>query len=178
MFNSFLTILKSFNLLKPGFSNNIFLFKGIKQNIIVFAGKLNKSKGFNIFVKVITKILDKFPNWKSYVIGNEKREKYKLNHKNLIIKNWISHKQLLNIYLKSSISVVNPLWDEPFGRTALESSSRGCAVITSNVGGLPETFKNNLVLKKNNENELFKVLDNLILNPKKLSTIQRNFKKK
>ena len=119
-----------------------------KEKIIVFAGKLNKSKGFNIFVKVITKILDKFPNWKSYVIGNEKREKYKLNHKNLIIKNWISHKQLLNIYLKSSISVVNPLWDEPFGRTALESSSRGCAVITSNVGGLPETFKNNLVLKK------------------------------
>ena len=145
-----------------------------KNNIIVFAGKLNKSKGFNIFVKVITKILDKFPNWQSYVIGNEKREKYKLNHKNLIVKNWISHKQLLNIYHKSSISVVNPLWDEPFGRTALESSSRGCAVITSNVGGLPETFKNNLVLKKNNEKELFKVLNNLILNSKKLSIIQRN----
>ena len=148
-----------------------------KENIIIFAGKLNKSKGFNIFVKVINKILDKFPDWKSYIIGNEKREKYNVNHKNIIVKNWISHKQLLNIYNKSSISVVNPVWDEPFGRTALESSSRGCAVITSNVGGLPETFKNNLVLKKNNEKELFKVLNNLILNSKKLSKIQRdNFK--
>ena len=43
-----------------------------KEKIIVFAGKLNKSKGFNIFIKVITKILDKFPNWKGYIIGNEK----------------------------------------------------------------------------------------------------------
>ena len=144
-----------------------------KEKIIVFAGKLNKSKGFNIFIKVIIKILNKFPNWKAYIIGNEKREKYKFYHKNLYLKNWISNKELLNIYNKSSISVVNPKWDEPFGRTALESSSRGCAVITSKVGGLPETFKNNLVLKNNNENELFKILNNLIINPKKLSKIQK-----
>ncbi len=153
--------------------SNIKKFNTNKQNIIVFAGKLNKSKGFNIYIKVIGKILDKFPNWKSYVIGNEKREKYKFNHKNLIVRNWISHKQLLNIYNKSSISVVNPMWEEPFGRTALESSSRGCAVITSNVGGLPETFNNNLVLKKNNEKELFKILNSLILSKKKRIKIQK-----
>ena len=63
-------------------------FNTKKKNIIIFAGKLNKSKGFNIFIKVITKILDKFPDLKSYVIGNEKREKYKVNHKNIIVKNW------------------------------------------------------------------------------------------
>ena len=147
-----------------------------KEKSIVFAGKLNKSKGFNIFIKAITKILDKFPNWKAYIIGDEKREKYKFNHKNLHVRNWISNKELLNIYNRSSISVVNPRWEEPFGRTALESSSRGCAVITSNVGGLSETFKNNLILKKNNENELYKILNNLIINPKKLLKIQtQNF---
>ncbi len=144
-----------------------------KEKSIVFAGKLNKSKGFNIFIKVIIKILDKFPNWKAYIIGDEKREKYKFNHKNLHVSNWISNKELLKIYNKSSISVVNPMWEEPFGRTALESSSRGCAVITSKVGGLPETFKNNLVLKNNNEKELFKILNNLITYPKKLSKIQK-----
>ena len=60
----------------------------------------------------------------------------------------ISHKNLLKVYEKSSISVVNPTWEEPFGRTALESASRGCAVITSHSGGLSETFENNLILKK------------------------------
>ncbi len=149
------------------------IFNKKKQKIIVFAGKLNKSKGFNIFINVIAKILDKFPKWRGYIIGNEKREKYKFNHKNLIVRNWISNKELLNIYDKSSISVVNPRWNEPFGRTALESSSRGCAVITSQVGGLPETFDNNLILKNNNEKELYKFLCELILNPKKLFKIQK-----
>ena len=51
---------------------------------------------------------------------------------------------------KSSISIVNPTWEEPFGRTAMESASRGCAVITPKSGGLSETFNNNLVLIKNN----------------------------
>ena len=52
-------------------------------------------------------------------------------------------------------------WEEPFERTALESSSRGCAVITSISGGLSD-FWNNLILKQNNSNELSKLIINLI----------------
>jgi glycosyltransferase involved in cell wall biosynthesis len=74
----------------------------------------------------------------------------------------LDHKKLLKIYEKSSISVVNPTWEEPFGRTALESASRGCAVITSKSGGLSETFNNNLILKNNNPQELIKLLSLLI----------------
>ena len=63
------------------FVSKITKFNSKKERSIVFAGKLNKS-GFNIFIRAIIKILDKFPNWKAYVIGNE-REKYKFEHKNL-----------------------------------------------------------------------------------------------
>ena len=63
----------------------------------------------------------------------------------------------------TSISVVNPTWQEPFGRTALESASRGCAV-TSSSGGLNETFNNNLIFKKNTEKELTKLISKLIEN--------------
>ena len=97
------------------------------QKLIIFAGKLNISKGYDIFGRSITKILDKFPKWRAEVYGNEERENYSFNHKNLIIKNWISHTDLLKKYEKASIAVVNPTWEEPFGRTALESSSRGCS---------------------------------------------------
>ena len=52
-----------------------------------------------------------------------------------------------NGLIKSDISVVCSRWDEPFGRTALEASSSGCAVIITNKGGLPEAspkaIKNN-----------------------------------
>ena len=148
-----------------------------KEKIIIFSGKLNKSKGFEIFGKSIINVLKKYPDWKAIVFGNEQRETYSFNHSRLKINNWVSHKKLLKFYEKSSISVVNPTWDEPFGRTAMESASRGCAVITSISGGLSETFKNNIVLKKNNSNEITKKISELINNPKKLKEKQiENFK--
>ena len=148
-----------------------------KKNIIVFSGKLNKSKGFGIFGNAIIKILNKYPNWESLVYGNEQRERFNFSHPRLKINNWISHKDLLKVYEKSSISVVNPTWEEPFGRTALESASRGCAVVTSKSGGLSETFENNYVLKKNNKKELIKSISNLIENKSLLNKIQKqNFK--
>ena len=148
-----------------------------KENIIIFSGKLNKNKGFEIFGNSIIDILDKFPDWKALVYGNEQRESFDFKHPNLKIHNWLSHNKLLNVYEKSSISVVNPIWDEPFGRTALESSSRGCAVITSKSGGLSETFENNLILKKNNKSQLIQLISKLINDKKLLKKIQRyNFK--
>ena len=46
-----------------------------KKNWITFVGKLNKAKGYDIFAKSIKKILNKYPNWKAKIIGDEKREK-------------------------------------------------------------------------------------------------------
>tara|TARA_Y100000591_G_scaffold331936_1_gene367453 strand:- start:113 stop:2206 length:2094 start_codon:yes stop_codon:yes gene_type:complete len=148
-----------------------------KQNIIIFSGKLNKSKGFGIFGSTIIDILKKYPDWIALVYGNEQRESFNFKHQRLKINNWVSHKNLLKIYEKSSISVVNPTWEEPFGRTALESASRGCAVITSKSGGLSETFENNLILKKNNKSELIKLISKLIDNKNLLKKTQvQNFK--
>jgi len=145
-----------------------------KNKTIIFSGKLNISKGYEIFGKAIIKILEKYPDWKAEVYGNEQRETFSFKHKRLKIQNWINHKKLLKIYERSSISVVNPTWQEPFGRTAMESASRGCAVITSVSGGLSETFHNNLILKKNNPQELFKLLSLLIKDKKLLLNIQKN----
>jgi glycosyltransferase involved in cell wall biosynthesis len=148
-----------------------------KKKTIIFSGKLNISKGFHIFCKSVINILDKYPDWNAEVYGNEQRETFSFRHKRLKINNWIDHKKLLKIYEKASISVVNPTWQEPFGRTALESASRGCAVITSISGGLKETFNNNLVLKKNNITELTKTITKLIENKDLLLKIQNdNFK--
>ena len=71
--------------------------------------------------------------------------------------------QFLN---KSEIVVVPSRWEEPFGRTALESSSRACATIISAKGGLPETTDHCIVLKKLNSTELYNQLKKLINNKK------------
>ena len=143
-----------------------------KQKIITFVGKLNTAKGYDVFAKSITKILDKYQNWKALVIGDEPREKIKLSHKNLKILGFTNHSEVLNIFKKTSIAVACSRWEEPFGRTSLEASSRGCAVIISNKGGLPETITNGVILKEINSKELFKSIENLILNKKKLKNLQ------
>ena len=112
-----------------------------KENIISFIGKLNSAKGYDLFGKAILKILDKYPNWKSIVIGDEPREQITFQHKNLVIKGYTKHDEVLKLLKKISISVICSRWEEPFGRTSLEAASRGSAVIISNRGGLHETSK-------------------------------------
>ena len=55
---------------------------------------------------------------------------------------------------------------EPFGRTSLEASANGCAVIITNKGGLPETVTNGKILKKLLVNDLVKSINNLITDNK------------
>ena len=135
-----------------------------KEKVIIFTGKLNSSKGFDIYGKAVTKILDKFNDWKALAIGNEPREKYNFKHPRFKILDWVTHNKILNYYRKASISIVPSRWQEPFGRTAMESAAFGCATITSNKGGLPETFNNTLFINKINEQELFNLISKLIKN--------------
>ena len=144
-----------------------------KENLIIFCGKLNSSKGFDIFGKTVIKILNRFNNWKAIAIGNEPREKYEFSHSNFKILDWIKHQKILNYYAKSSISVVPSKWQEPFGRTAMESAAYGCATITSNKGGLTETFDNDLILDKLDVSNLFSLIKKLIQNKNFLKKIQK-----
>ena len=151
-----------------------------KKKIISFIGKLNSAKGYDLFGKAIIKILDKYPDWKANVIGDELREKLFYKHKNLTIAGYTNHELVLNFLEKVSISVVSSRWEEPFGRTSLEAASRGCAVITSNRGGLPETTSESILLKTLSSLEIFKEIEKLILDKKRLKKIQilnyKNFK--
>jgi glycosyltransferase involved in cell wall biosynthesis len=133
-----------------------------KKNNIIFTGKLNSSKGYDIFLDSVIKILNKYNHWTATAVGNEPREKFKKSHERLKIIGWKKHNEILSLYNKSSISVVPSKWEEPFGRTAMESAAYGCATITSKNGGLTETFDNDLILPKNTSNEIFKLIDKLI----------------
>ncbi len=144
-----------------------------KQKVIIFTGKLNSSKGFDIYGKAVIKILNKFSNWKALAIGNEPREKYNFRHSRFKILDWVTHSKILSYYKKASISVVPSRWQEPFGRTAMESAAFGCATITSKKGGLPETFNNTLFINKINELELFNIIRKLIVNSEERHKIQK-----
>ena len=144
-----------------------------KQNIITFIGKLNKSKGYDLAGVAVVNILNKYKNWKAVFAGNEEREKYNFSHKNLKIYKWLSHDKILKLLKKSSICLVPSVWEEPFGRISMEASIYGNAVILSNKGGLSETSKYHIKLKNLHVNNIFKEINNLILDKKKLSKLQK-----
>ena len=89
-----------------------------KNKIIIFSGKLNNAKGFDKFASAISKILDKYSDWKAIAIGDEPRERYNFSHNRLSYTGWIPQDKVLNLYNKSSITVAPSLWEEPFGRSS------------------------------------------------------------
>jgi len=145
-----------------------------KKKWITFVGKLNSSKGYDIYKGAILKILDEFKDWTALSIGDESRDRPHIEHKSHKEVGFKTHKSVLNILSKTQIAVVPSRWEEPFGRTALESGSRGCATIISNRGGLPETVNHSIKLDKLDFNNLYKKIKYLIKNKKVRQKIQKN----
>jgi glycosyltransferase involved in cell wall biosynthesis len=143
-----------------------------KKKIITFVGKLNRAKGYDIFGTAIIDILNKYKNWNAVVIGDEEREKHYFKHKNLNILGFQNHKKVIQIFTQTSISVVCSRWEEPFGRTSLEASSCGCAVVITNRGGLPETITNGVIVEKLNKLNIYNAIEKLILNNKFRKNLQ------
>ena len=100
--------------------------------------------------------------------------KITVKHKNLFNLGFQNHDKILDLFSRSSIAVACSRWQEPFGRTSLEASSRGCAVIISNRGGLPETITDGVILRKLNVENLYKSIQKLITNSRYLKKLQKN----
>ena len=144
-----------------------------KENIILYVGRLNKSKGYDIFGKAAINLLNKYPNWKAIVIGDEPREKIIFNHIRFKILGFLDHKKVSNWFKKSHIAVICSRWNEPFGRTALEATSNGCAVIISNKGGLPEAAPKAIKINNLNVNSVKLAIERLIKNKKLRTNLQK-----
>ena len=145
-----------------------------KKNLITFIGKLNLSKGYDLFGESIIKILNKYQNWKAVVFGDENRETYNFKHKNLKVIGFKKHDYIMNFLKKVSICVVCSRWEEPFGRVALEASSTGCATIITNKGGLPEAVTDSIKINNLNKNSVYNAINKLILNKKLRIKLQKN----
>jgi len=144
-----------------------------KKNWITFVGKLNRAKGYDLFGSAVLKILKKYKKWIAIVIGDEPRMTLNFKHKRLKNLGFQNHKKVLKVFEQTSIAVACSRWDEPLGRTSIEASSRGCATIISNKGGLPETVTHGIILKELNVDSVYKAIKDLIDNKKKRIELQK-----
>ena len=117
--------------------------------------------------------MKKYPDWKGIIIGDEPRSTLSFKHKRLDNLGFLSHDKVLEVFEKTSIAVACSRWDEPLGRTSLEASSRGCATIISNKGGLPETVTHGVILKELNVDSVYKAIKKLVENRAKRLEMQK-----
>ncbi len=151
------------------FINTEIIYNGVKkinkkyskEKNILFVGKLNHAKGYSIYVDAAKKFKKYDDTWNFIAIGNESRKKIFPDKKIISEIGYKTNQEILKYYGNSEIAVGNSVWEEPFGRVALEASSRKCLPIISNIAGLVESKKIGYVLKENNANELFKILKKL-----------------
>jgi glycosyltransferase involved in cell wall biosynthesis len=123
-----------------------------KENLIVYAGRMTEDKGALLLVQALCLALPQLPNWRAVLIGSSKHlaAQQPTAHEKTILQamqpvanqlkmlGFLSHEETLAWFDRAAIAVVPSLWQEPFGRTALEAMAHSCALISSGRGGLRE----------------------------------------
>ncbi|MCM8787206.1 MAG: glycosyltransferase family 4 protein [Candidatus Omnitrophica bacterium] len=137
-----------------GLKNTIVIynsFEGLKKpqvkpkNYIFYAGRLTPGKGIDLLVKSFTEIVKKNPGLRLLIAGDgllrdEIESFIKKNNlrSKIILLGQISHAKVLFYLRQAKVCVVPSVWEEPFGRVALEAQFLGIPVVATKQGGLPE----------------------------------------
>lgn len=148
-----------------------------KQALIIFAGRILPEKGALEFAQALKNILPRYPQWSAVIAGTRKfgsdspssgyerrvREKLYGLESQVRTTGYIPHDRIMDWYGRAAIAVVPSIWPEPLGRTALEALAAGCALITTDRGGLPEVAANRgIVMPAADSDELTRHLEALM----------------
>lgn len=137
-----------------------------KTNKVVFGyiGQVNKSKGIELLIKSFLYL--KNNDWTLLIAGSVS-EDYKTylrtinKAKNIKFLGFVDS---VTFYQKIDVLVVPSLWNEPFGRVALEAIINKKPIIASKVGGLKELLNNNKSFLFNpKEKELTTLVNKILL---------------
>ncbi len=155
-----------------------------RENKIIFAGSLEKSKGIWDAIKAFELLDDKDLYFDIAGDGREMDsiKKYISDKKirNINLLGWIDHSKLSELYLKSKIIIAPSVWPEPFGRFVLDSITTGTPVVSTAIGGIPEGIKDQetgLLVQPNNPQQLAEAIKKLLTDKKLYEKISKNLPK-
>lgn len=117
-----------------------------KENSIIFAAYLTENKHPEILLEAWDKLRKDFPAWHVTIMGNGEVEKYiQLSHEmglddSVTFTGYVRGKKKEEIWNKASIYCMCSR-HEGFPMVVLEAWSRGVAVVTTPVGGLPDVIE-------------------------------------
>lgn len=155
---------------------------------LLFVGTIGKRKGFFDLVKALENIdRNKYElHVCGEVVDEESKnefEKCKKNlARNLVFHGFVSGEERDCIYQSSDILIL-PSYGEGLPMVILEAFSAGCAVISTNVGAIPEIVQkeNGVIIEPGDITGLSKAIESYIAKPEDLSKVQHinyNYSKK
>lgn len=123
-----------------------------KEKCIVFAGRMTEGKGALLLAEALAIALPQLPEWSAVLIGSDRHSpaEHTTPREAAILATlapvsaqaqmlgFLSHEETLGHFARAAIAVVPSIWQEPFGRTAIEAMAAGCALISSGRGALLE----------------------------------------
>lgn len=142
-----------------------------KENIILYAGTLNKRKNYKVLIKAFAVIAKEFPSWKLVFAGNGEVEQAIALASTLEVEKqvdfvgWISGYDKHQLFSKASLFCL-PSYAEGFPMSVLDAWAYGLPVITTPVGGIPEVAHDGLnitLFDPDNPEYLAKKLKELIM---------------
>ena len=117
------------------------------DKIIVSIGRLTKQKNFEFLVEAFNKIIDEYPNFTLFILGEgEKRKKLEKQIKKLNLENkvfLIGHEKNIYKYLKrAEMFILSSLWEDP-GFVLVEAGYSNTIVLSSDCPNGPKEILNN-----------------------------------
>lgn len=117
-----------------------------KEKTIIMAAFFNDNKAPDVLLKAWEKIHDRYPEWHILMMGNGEVERFKnMAHEmrldgSVHFLGYLTGKEKGDIWDKASIYCMCS-YEEGFPMVVLEAWSKGVAVVTTPVGGLPDVIE-------------------------------------
>jgi glycosyltransferase involved in cell wall biosynthesis len=122
----------------------------MREQIILFAGRITVDKGPDVFISACAEALPQLPGWRAVMIGGDRfgpaspetpyvaRMREDAAAAGVAFWGARPHAEVLAAMASAVIVVVPSRWAEPFGLTALEAMASGAALVTTGNGALRE----------------------------------------
>lgn len=157
-----------------------------KEPYILYVGRMTPNKGVLEYAQALALTLPQHPDWKGVLIGGRRHSAsnllsdYEQNILNTIEplnnafhQGFMEHDKTIAFFERAEIVVIPSLWEEPYGRIAVEAIAHGCAVITSGSGGLKEIIGDaGIILQHTTAQEIAQHLQHLMMQPDVLRELQ------
>jgi glycosyltransferase involved in cell wall biosynthesis len=144
--------------------------KSGRKQTILYAGTLNKRKGYADLIMAFSRVANKFPGWELILAGNgEIEEGIALSDRlgindRVVFSGWVSGNEKDKLFREASIFCL-PSYAEGFPMAVLDAISYGIPLITTPVGGMAEILvnkENTLMFNPGDIDELTEHLEAMI----------------